>query len=318
MAKNIIDQFLSFVGLNGSDYDSTPIYLDECRTERSSDGLSSVERYQRRKNARLSNMTSVEKFLAKKQKEAETEAAKLAKRTGVEQYLLKKQQRELEKAEELANMTGVAKYLLNVEARRKLEKNKAAQQIEEAQKAKKEKEEKDTGVNKYLAKRSARATEITKVAEEKPIAKVDREKPKKAKPAAAKVEKKEPKNKEEQPKTKTETSVKTVESKEDVKPQVVETPPSQEEKTQVEEKVAESSDKTPAKTKEEDVAGLINLADNAAQCQGSTLKKGKRCRRKANLEIIERTIDGQNYRFAVCSQHNNDSFTPFADLLKKD
>ena len=61
---------------------------------------------------------------------------------------------------------------------------------------------------------------------------------------------------------------------------------------------------------------LINLAENASQCQAATIK-GTRCRRTSNLETIEKTINHQKYKFAVCSQHNNRDLTPFPDLLQK-
>ena len=60
---------------------------------------------------------------------------------------------------------------------------------------------------------------------------------------------------------------------------------------------------------------LIDLADNATQCQAATLK-GTQCRRKTNLEAIEKTVNKQKYKFSVCSQHNNNDFMPFSEFLQ--
>ncbi len=55
---------------------------------------------------------------------------------------------------------------------------------------------------------------------------------------------------------------------------------------------------------------VTDLTQNVDQCQGTTAK-GTRCRRTANLETIEVSIDQKRYRFLTCKQHNNDAFTPF-------
>ena len=75
--------------------------------------------------------------------------------------------------------------------------------------------------------------------------------------------------------------------------------------------------KTQPKPVTEKKPTLINHADNATQCQAATLK-GTQCRRKTKLEIIEKTINKQKYKFAVCSQHNNKDFVPLEELVQND
>lgn len=62
---------------------------------------------------------------------------------------------------------------------------------------------------------------------------------------------------------------------------------------------------------------IIDLAEDASQCQ-STTSKGTQCRRKTNLDALEKTIDNQKYRFLACSQHHSEEFVPFAELLQED
>lgn len=61
---------------------------------------------------------------------------------------------------------------------------------------------------------------------------------------------------------------------------------------------------------------ILNVSENATQCQASTAK-GSQCNRSANLTHINRTINKQKYRFAVCNQHNNQSFKPYQSLIKQ-
>ena len=63
-------------------------------------------------------------------------------------------------------------------------------------------------------------------------------------------------------------------------------------------------------------ADVIDLAEGAKQCQGSTLK-GTQCRHTNGLETIQRAIDGQEYRFLVCGHHSTPSFKPYKGLLDK-
>ncbi len=86
----------------------------------------------------------------------------------------------------------------------------------------------------------------------------------------------------------------------------------EEKKTQPKQEVEKQSPpaaKTPGK--------IINLAEAASQCQ-STTSKGTQCRRKTNLDTLEKTINQQKYKFVACSQHNSEGFIPFAELLQEE
>lgn len=72
------------------------------------------------------------------------------------------------------------------------------------------------------------------------------------------------------------------------------------------------AEKAPAPASAE--KGLIDVSVDANQCQGTTAK-GARCSRTANLETIELTVNGKDYRFSTCKQHNNDTFKPFWSCL---
>ncbi|MGR9052959.1 MAG: hypothetical protein ACU84J_09960 [Gammaproteobacteria bacterium] len=73
---------------------------------------------------------------------------------------------------------------------------------------------------------------------------------------------------------------------------------------------------TQAEAASTSVSDLIDLAGGAEQCQAATMKgKGSQCKRSSNLDAIELTIDGQKYRFAACSQHNNSDFVPVEGLI---
>ncbi len=61
--------------------------------------------------------------------------------------------------------------------------------------------------------------------------------------------------------------------------------------------------------------GIIDLYVNADQCQAST-GKGTRCKRSNNLQQLQHTVGSQQYIFAVCSQHHNDSFIPHPSVLE--
>jgi len=124
MAQNFLDQVLTITGLKLSPATQKPtpppIYRDEViNTHTNSSEISSVERYQQKKNA-STGLTGTAKYLAKKQQKIAQEAAKL---TTVDKYLAKKQRaiQEKNKAEaaRLANMTGVEKYLFKLEANKK-------------------------------------------------------------------------------------------------------------------------------------------------------------------------------------------------------
>lgn len=61
-------------------------------------------------------------------------------------------------------------------------------------------------------------------------------------------------------------------------------------------------------------SGTINLSEGSNRCQAVTAK-GTQCKRDTGLTTLERTIEKQKYRFAVCNQHKNQSFKPFAELI---
>jgi hypothetical protein len=68
---------------------------------------------------------------------------------------------------------------------------------------------------------------------------------------------------------------------------------------------------------DESVSGSDNVIrlDEGTQCQASTAK-GTQCKNKSNLGHIQLTVNDQEYRFSVCTQHNNENFKPFAELLE--
>ena len=155
-----------------------------------------------------------------------------------------------------------------------------------------------TGVAKYLfnLKTQNKATPAKKTAPEKKektvkLSRVDMYLAKKQEPALekhiAKVSKKTPK---EEPKI-------TPKVKEKVK--------------------AQAKNEKPAQITEKTTNKIIDLTEGATQCQAATLKRTQ-CSRKTSLETIERTINKQQYKFTVCSQHNIDSFKPFGEFLQED
>jgi hypothetical protein len=91
-----------------------------------------------------------------------------------------------------------------------------------------------------------------------------------------------------------------------------------EQKPVVEEKKAQPEQATekqsPPAAKKPDK--IINLTEAASQCQ-STTSKGTQCRRKTNLETLEKTFNDQKYKFVACSQHHSEEFIPFAELLQE-
>jgi hypothetical protein len=96
------------------------------------------------------------------------------------------------------------------------------------------------------------------------------------------------------------------------KPVVKEQKPVVEEKKAQPEQATEKQSPPAAKKPDK----IINLAEAASQCQ-STTSKGTQCRRKTNLETLEKTINDQKYKFVACSQHHSEEFIPFAELLQE-
>ncbi len=282
MAKNILDQILSLTGIKSPDanghYDPS-VYRNEPSPEKKTSELTGVEKHLQKKNAATAGST--------------TEA------TGVAKYLAQKQQQNQKKSEsESSDLTGVAKYL--------------------AQKQQKEQEKAEaeatalanmTGVARYLAKlETDNKTTPSKTAAVKKentatLTGVDKylAKQKTTPPVI------------QQPKVLEETPEKPMPTPE---AKVLEKQPVVEKKKETQEEKTiepEPADTTIAKATNK----LINVAANASQCQAATLK-GTRCRRKTNLDVIEKTINKQKYKFAACSQHVNSDFIPFSEFLQKD
>lgn len=217
-----------------------------------------------------------------------------AELTGVARYLANNYPEEQKEAAQAdtsgtAGLTGVEKYL-------------AKKQQEEQEKAEAEAAAlaKMTGVARYLAKQEGKITTA---------------------PAPAKTETAEPAN------TASLTRVEKYLAKQQITPSDISQPEEvqqaapakateqkpvvEEKKTQPKQEVEKQSPpaaKTPGK--------IINLAEDASQCQAAT-SKGTQCRRKTGLDTLEKTISHQKYKFAVCSQHNSKEFMPFAELLQK-
>ncbi|NOQ36050.1 MAG: hypothetical protein GQ569_09165 [Methylococcaceae bacterium] len=247
----------------------------------------------KKKDAQTTKLSGVEKYLAEKQhledEKIKNETATLEKLTGVAKYLAKKQQEEQAESEAeaaaLANMTGVARYLFKLETQEKKTPAKKAAPVKE------EKTARLSRVDQYLAKQQA--AEAKKAA-----SKTTKKTAKKATKVIAKDDVKEE-----------ETS--KVEEKEETVAVV------EQQETTIEVSAAEEN-KEPAVAEIEEISNeTINLAEGATQCQAATVK-GSQCKRKANLEVIEHTVNENTYQFAVCRQHNNDAFTPFAELVQKD
>lgn len=293
MAKSIIKHILNITGIKSPDangYYDPSVYKPESAATPSSSEVTERPKPQPAK----SGPTRVEKYLASKnpevQQAAEPEAApaQSSELTGVAKYLARKQQ-ELDEqaaaeAEALANMTGVARYIAQKEGR-------VASQTVSAPAPEPEPEEVDisklTGVEKYLALQKKAAASPAPAKPKAPS----------AKPAPA-------------PKAKAEEKPPV-----EAKPQVVEKPPVKAKAKAEEKRVEEASVEEAAPQAPTAGDAVVDLAADAGQCQAATTK-GTQCRRKSGLETIEKTVNDQRYTFAVCSQHNNDGFTPVEGLLK--
>jgi hypothetical protein len=213
-----------------------------------------------------------------------------AKLTGVARYLASKYPEEQADASGTAGLTGVAKYL-------------AQKQQEEQEQAEAEAAAlaKMTGVARYLAKQEGKIATA---------------------PAPAKTETAEPAN------TASLTRVEKYLAKQQITPSDLPQPEAvqpaaqakaAEQKPVVEEKKAQPKQEVEKQSPPTAKAPgkIINLAEAASQCQ-STTSKGTQCRRKTNLDTLEKTINQQKYKFVACSQHNSEGFMPFAELLQED
>ena len=283
MAKSLIEQLLNLTGLKLPDakghYDPS-VY----RVERTPEPYSGVD-----KNLQSQDTNSAQGSKAL---------------TGVEKYLAKIQPVEQEESQpEVIDQTNPAQA---TQALTGVEKYLARKQQEEQEKAEAEAAAlaSMTGVERYLAKLEGKIKKLpdeaapAKAVSTKNLTGVEKylAQQKSAAPAPVK----------QQPKALEETFSEPKSKVMKVEP-VVE---------KAEEPVAAVKEKPaqPAKVAKA-VSDLIDLTENAIQCQAATLK-GTQCRRTTTLEAIEKTVNQQKYRFCVCSQHNNDDFTPFSELLQ--
>lgn len=269
MATNFLDQVLNLTGLKLPDTESSSspaIYKNDAHTEKRSESLTGVDRYQQQKQTNASELTGTAKYLAKKQQKFEEEAAKLS---SVDQYLIKKEKQIQDKAKAdaavLAKMTGVEKYLSNLAAHKK------------------------TITDKIASKETIKAIKPSRVDEY-----LDKQK----------------------------QTVAVIPAKEKLEPGFTTEDEADNETSVVEEQTANETI-TPTKEASQSLVettataeAVINLADDAKQCQARTTK-GSQCQRKTGLEAIEKRVDGHDYKFAVCGQHNNDAFVPFEGFLQK-
>ncbi len=236
-----------------------------------------------------SKVSNVEQY----QQTRNTIPAKVKQVSSVEKYLAKKQQPEKEKitteTATVEKLTGVAKYLA------------IKQQEEQAALANM------TGVARYLynLKTNNKKTLINKTSLEQ------KETPEKLSRVDMYLLAK-------QQGVKLETNAVNV-SRTKPKEVLVATPNDKvkEEAPKVKEKIiAHAKNEQETRTIEKTTNEIIDLSEEAAQCQAATLKQTQ-CSRKTSLETIEQTINQQQYKFAVCSQHNKDSFIPFAQFLQQ-
>jgi hypothetical protein len=272
MAQNFLDQVLTLTGLKLPDAKNSPppIYRDDASTEKKSNNLSSVERYQRQKNTQP-RLTGTAKYLAKKQQQADKKIETL---TGVDKYLAKKRQILQEKsraeAKIFAQMTGVEKYLFKLDANKKVTPSEKIKVVA----IEKTETTKQSSVEKYLAKQ--KQTEAIVVTEN--IKEVEIE----------------------------------VEAALDEEAVII--------KEDISEEIPAAVDEDDSKVEQEadveiETSEIINLAEGATQCQAATVR-GSQCRRKSNLMVVEKMVTEQRYKFAICRQHDNDTFTPFEGLFK--
>ncbi len=226
-------------------------------------------------------LTRVEKHLRKKNSVL-AQASKGA--TGVEKYLAQKQQ----KAEsETSPLTGVAKYL-------------AQKQKDEQDKTEAAALENMTGVARYLAKLEATHKSTP------------------SKPVQKKTENIAPLTGVDKYLAHKKTTAPIIPPPEVIEETPEDLPPVKETNTSAKEEIQAEKTQEPdasVTTNAETTEKLINMADKATQCQAATLK-GTQCRRKTNLDVLEKTVNQQKYKFAVCSQHNNSDFIPFSKFLQ--
>ena len=272
MVQNFLDKVLSLTGLKLPDTNNPApsIYRDEVSTEKKSNNLSGVEKYQRQKNTQP-ELTGTAKYLAKKQQQADKKIEKL---TSVDKYLAKKQQilqkKSRVEAKIFSKMTGVEKYLFKLDANKKVTTNEKVKVVA----IEKTETTTQSSVEKYLAKqKQTEAIVVTENIEEVEI---------------------------------------EVEAVLDEEAVIIEENVSEEIPAAVDEEDSEVEQEAGV---EIETSEIINLAEGATQCQAATVR-GSQCRRKSNLIVIEKMVAEQRYKFAICRQHDNDTFTPFEGIFK--
>jgi hypothetical protein len=237
-----------------------------------------------------SGMTGVERYLARQTAAEQAAPALRTGATGVEKYLAKKALAEQEAAAQKGPTTSVDKYLAQQAAAEK--QTTAARQPA-------------TRVEAYLAKQSGASaqpkTKVEKYLAEQAAAEQE---------SAAKKE----------PATGVEKYLADQESAE-----------SDETATRVAKYLADHASSSPKGTaaieevvqQPEPVEGNTPHApeisapssEATTQCQAVT-GKGTQCTRTVNLTQIGRTIDGQDYQFTVCSQHDTQNFKPYSAFIE--
>ncbi|WP_198246516.1 hypothetical protein [methane-oxidizing endosymbiont of Gigantopelta aegis] len=282
MAKNFFSKLIDLAGLNlpdpNSQHDDPNKYHQPPKTDTNTgQGLTRVERYLQKKNPQP-EPTRVEQYLAKKQQ------ATAQNKTATETSEI-----EINDAQTDTTLTGVARYLAKKQAASKtrLKPTSAPQKPM-------------TRVEKYLAqkqqakaspqKKTVKAATLEPKQDSAPVTRVDKYLSRKKPASAAPTSKPE----EKQITPVTEAAEKTI--------------------TETKTEAAEKPTKTA--TTEKKQSSVIDHSENADQCQAAT-QKGTRCRRKSNLEVLIKTINKQKHRFAVCHQHHNAEFVPFAEFIKK-
>jgi len=228
------------------------------------------------------NLSGVEKY----QRQKNTQSGL----TGTAKYLAKKQQQADKKIEKL---TGVDKYLA-----------KKQQILQEKARAEAKIFSEMTGVEKYLFKLNANK----KVTSNENIKVVAIEKTETIKQSS--VEKYLAKQKQTEAIVVTE-NIKEIEVEAELNEEAVNVP----------EKIPAVVDEDDFEAEQEaaveieETSEIINLAEGAIQCQAATVR-GSQCRRKSNLIVVEKKVAEQRYKFTICRQHDNDTFTPFEGIFK--
>jgi len=207
-----------------------------------------------------------------------------------------------EAAENSSGLTGVARYLQKQVAKEPaltgVEKYLARQAAKTTEPAPRQAAKKLTSVERYLARQASspakKAPPVPKTRVEKYLAKQSAEP---AKSAQAKVSKAAP-AKTAAPAAKPSPKV--------TKKEEATSPAAKKEESAAPKKASSVAKKAPK--------GVVDLFVNADQCQAST-GKGTRCKRSNNLMQLQRAVGSQQYIFAVCHQHHNESFTPHPSVL---